>query len=397
MSAIVVIGAGQAAASLRQEGYEGEIVILGDEPHPPYQRPQLSKKYFSGDISLEQVYLRPEKFYEEQNINLRTNTLVTGIDPLNKAVTVGDSETVNYEKLLIATGSRPRKLDLKGSDLKGIYYLRTISDVDLISTAMESAASVCIIGGGYIGLEVAAIASTSGLQVTVLETEDRILARVTTAEMSDFYHQLHSSRGVKIHTQKTCSGFEGENCIERVLCDDRSFEADLVIVGIGVLPNIELAAESGLACENGIIVDDHCMTSDPDIYAAGDCTNHPNPMLSRRLRVESVQNAMDQARTASTNMLGGDLSYTAIPWFWSDQYELKLQMVGFSSDGATQVLRGNKSDNAFAVLYLDEGAIVAVDAVNSPREFMVARQLYGRQVDAVQLADSQFDLKDLLA
>ncbi len=400
MSAIVVIGAGhaagQTAASLRQENYEGEIVILGDEPHPPYQRPQLSKKYLSGDITLEQVYLRPEKFYGDNNINLRTNSPVTNIDPLSKAVTVGNTETIIYEKLLIATGSRPRKLDLNGSDLKGIYYLRSISDVDLISTAMKSAASVCIVGGGYLGLEVAAIAVTSGLQVTVLETEERILQRVTTAEMSAFYHELHTSRGVKIHTQTACSGFEGEKQVERVLCGDRSFDADLIIIGIGILPNTELAAESGLACENGIVVDDHCLTSDPNIFAAGDCTNHPNPLLGRRLRLESVQNAMDQARTAAANMLGGDISYAAIPWFWSDQYELKLQMVGVSSDGATQVLRGNKSDNAFAVFYLDGGAVVAVDAVNSPREFMVARQLYGRQVDASQLADTQFNLKDLL-
>ncbi|MFP6808094.1 MAG: FAD-dependent oxidoreductase [Pseudomonadales bacterium] len=400
MTAMVVVGAGQAAgqavASLRQAGYEGEIVLLGDEAHPPYQRPPLSKQYLSGEHGLEKVYLRPEKFYKDRNIDLRTGVTVSSIDPATKTVSLDGGETIEYEKLLIAIGSRPRKLNIEGSDLKGIHYLRTIADVDEISEAMKTAKSLCIVGGGYIGLEVASVAVVAGLEVNVLEMEDRILQRVTTPEMSEFYHQLHTSRGVKIHLNTGCSGFEGTDSVERVICGDRAIEADLVIVGIGIIPNIALGKDAGLTCDNGIVVDDHCRTSDEHIYAAGDCTNHPNPILGRRLRLESVPNAMDQARTASSNMLGTDKTYAAIPWFWSDQYELKLQMVGFSSDGDTQVVRGDKEANQFAVFYLNEGAVVAVDAVNSPREFMVAKQLYGKQVDASQLADVDFELKTLL-
>ena len=400
MSAMVMIGAGhaagQAAASLRQARYEGEIVILGDEPHPPYQRPPLSKQYLSGEHGLEKVYLRPEKFYADRNIDLRTEVSVTKIDPANKSVTTIGGDTIDYEKLLIATGSRPRKLGIAGSDLGGIHYLRTIADVDAISAAMKTASSVCIVGGGYIGLEVASVAVVSGLQVNVLEMEERILQRVTTPEMSEFYHDLHTGRGVKIHVNTACSGFEGDAHVERVVCGETSIEADLVIVGIGIIPNTELASDAGLTCDNGIVVDDHCVTSDPNIFAAGDCTNHPNPILDRRLRLESVPNAMEQARTAAANMAGGDKSYAAVPWFWSDQYELKFQMVGFPSDGDVQVVRGNKVTNEFAVFYLNNGAVVAVDAVNSPREFMIAKQLYGKQVDASQLADSDFDLKILL-
>lgn len=400
MSAMVIVGAGQAAgqaaASLRQAGYEDGIVILGDEAHPPYQRPPLSKQYLSGEHGLEKVYVRPEKFYADKNIDLRTGVTVNKIDAEAKTVSTADGDTVAYEKLLIATGSRPRILNIPGSDLNGIHYLRSIADVDGIQAAMKTAKSVCIVGGGYIGLEVASVAVVAGLEVNVLEMEDRILQRVTTPEMSEFYHQLHTGRGVKIHVNTACSGFEGDGAVKRVMCGDSSIEADLVIVGIGIIPNIELAQDAGLECTNGIVVDDHCQTSNPDIYAAGDCTIHPNPILNRTLRLESVPNAMDQARTSAANMLGGDKVYAAVPWFWSDQYELKLQMVGFSADGDTQVVRGDKSANQFATFYLKDGAVVAVDAVNSPREFMVAKQLYGKQVDAGDLANLEFELKTLL-
>jgi 3-phenylpropionate/trans-cinnamate dioxygenase ferredoxin reductase subunit len=397
---MVIIGAGQAAgqaaASLRQEGYEGEIIILGDETHPPYQRPPLSKQYLSGEHGLDRVYVRPEKFYADKDVDLRTGVAVTAIDTAAKTVTTDDGDIIAYEKLLIATGSRPRILNIPGSDLKGIFYLRTIADVDRIRDAMETARNVVIVGGGYIGLEVASVAAGAGLNVSVLEMESRILQRVTTPEMSEFYHKLHTDRGVNILTETTVSGFEGDGQVTSVLCGDTSIEADLVIVGIGIVPNVEIATEAGIEVNNGILVDDHCRTSAPDVYAAGDCTNHPNSLLNRRLRLESVPNAMEQARVAASNMLGGDKIYAAVPWFWSDQYELKLQMVGFSSDGDTQVLRGDKSINQFAVFYLKDGAVVAVDAVNSPREFMVCKQLYGRQVDPAVLADPETDLKTLL-
>ena len=402
MSSIVIIGAGQAAgqaaASLRQEGFEGKITILGDEAQPPYQRPPLSKAYLSGDLAMDRVLVRPEKFYPDKNIELHTNTQVESIDRAAKSVTTQDGTVFEYEKLLIATGSRPRKLNIEGSDLAGIHYLRTIDDVDKIRAAMTSARRLCIVGGGYIGLEVAAVAVTAGLEVTVLEMESRILQRVTTPEMSEFYHSLHTERGVNLMVNTGVSGFAGDGSVSEVLCgDDVRVPADLVIVGIGIIPNVELAEAAGIECENGISVNDHCQTSDPDIYAAGDCTNHPNPILDRRLRLESVPNAMEQARVASANMVGGDKVYAAVPWFWSDQYDLKLQMVGFSSDGDESVVRGDKSANQFAVFYLKEGKVVAVDAVNSPKEFMVCKQLYGKPVDAAALADTNVDLKSLLS
>ena len=401
MSGIVVIGAGQAAgqaaASLRQEGYEGEITIIGDEAQAPYQRPPLSKAYLSGEVGLDRVLVRPENFYADKGINLQTGVRVESINRADKTIATSTGSTLSYDKLLIATGSRPRILNIQGSDLKGLHYLRTVDDVDGIRTAMEAAKNVCIVGGGYIGLEVAAVAKKAGHNVTVLEMEDRILQRVTTAEMSEFYHALHTGRGVDIRVNTMVSGFTGENGrVSSVLCGDESISADLVIVGIGIIPNVELAEAAGLTCDNGIVVNDHCQTSDPDIYAAGDCTNHPNPILDRRLRLESVPNAMEQARTACSNMLGGDKTYAAVPWFWSDQYELKLQMVGFSADGDQSVLRGDKASNEFAVFYLKDGLVVAVDAVNSPKEFMVAKQLYGKAVNEADLANPAFELKELL-
>ncbi len=401
MSGIVVIGAGQAAgqaaASLRQEGYEGEITIIGDEAQAPYQRPPLSKAYLSGEVGLDRVLVRPENFYADKGINLQTGVRVESINRAEKTIATSTGSTLSYDKLLIATGSRPRILNIEGSDLEGLHYLRTVDDVDGIRTAMEAAKNVCIVGGGYIGLEVAAGAKKAGHNVTVLEMEDRILQRVTTPEMSEFYHALHTGRGVDIRVNTMVSGFAGENGrVTSVLCGDESIPADLVIVGIGIIPNVELAEAAGLTCDNGIVVNDHCQTSDPDIYAAGDCTNHPNPILDRRLRLESVPNAMEQARTACSNMLGGDKTYAAVPWFWSDQYELKLQMVGFSADGDQSVLRGDKTSNEFAVFYLKDGNVVAVDAVNSPKEFMVAKQLYGKAVNEADLANPAFELKELL-
>lgn len=401
MAGMVIIGAGhaagQAAASLRQEKYEGEITIIGDEPHVPYQRPPLSKHYLAGEQGIERVYLRPEKFYSDKNITLQLNTRVTAIDPAARTISLDNDTHVEYEKLIIATGSRARILDIQGSNLGGIHYLRTIGDVDAIRAEMQPGKNLVIIGGGYIGLEVASVGVEAGLNVHVLEMESRILQRVTTPEMSSYYHQLHSGRGVHIHTETGASGFAGsDGQVTEVLCGDQSFAADLVIVGIGILPNVELAIEAGLECDNGIVVDDHCRTSDPHIYAAGDCTNHPNPLLDRRLRLESVPNAMEQARVCVSNMLGGDKTYASIPWFWSDQYELKLQMVGFSADGDEHVVRGDPQTNEFAVFYLNNGKVVAADAVNSPKEFMICKQLIGQEVDPVILATPDSDLKALL-
>jgi 3-phenylpropionate/trans-cinnamate dioxygenase ferredoxin reductase subunit len=401
MTCVLVVGgghaAGQAVASLRQEGFEGEIVVVGDEPHPPYQRPPLSKQYLSGEHGLEKVHLRQEAFYEERNIELRTGERIESIDRAGNTATTAAGDTIAYDHLLLATGSRPRLIPVPGADLDGVHYLRTIDDVDGIRDEMIAGKRMVVVGGGYVGLEVAAVAAESGLEVTVLEMEDRILQRVTTPEMSAFYTQLHEGHGVTIKTSTTVSGFGGDDRVTEVVTDQGNLPADVVIVGIGIVPNVELAEASGLACDNGIVVDDHCRTDDPDIYAAGDCTNHPNALLDRRLRLESVPNAMGQARVAAANIAGGDKTYAAIPWFWSDQYDLKLQMVGFSSDGDTQVVRGNPQDNQFARFYLKDGVVVAVDAVNSPREFMACRQMVakGTRVDPEKLADPEVSLKEV--
>ena len=401
MSGVVIIGAGhaagQAAASLRQAKYAGDITIVGDEAHIPYQRPPLSKAYLKGDQSTDKVYLRAESFYADRNIAMKLSTRATAIDTTAKTVALSSDETLHYDHLLISTGSRPRKLSIDGSDLPGIHYLRTMDDVDGLRDGMQADANLVIVGGGYIGLEVAAVGRELGLNVHVLEMEERILQRVTTPEMSAYYHQLHEGRGVNIHTNTAVTSFAGDGKVQEVLCGDKRFPADIVIVGIGIIPNTELAEAAGIVCDNGIVVDDHCCTSDPNVYAAGDCTNHPNPLLDRRLRLESVPNAMDQARVSTANMLGDDKTYAAIPWFWSDQYELKLQMVGFSADGDAQVLRGDMASNQFAIFYLKDGKVVAADAVNSPKEFMLCKQLVGKSADPAMLADPEADLKALLA
>lgn len=399
-SGVVIIGAGQAsavaAATLRKEKYTGTIKILGDESQPAYDRPPLSKYYLAGEMELPKLLIRPEEFYADNDIDLHTNTRVVSIDADAKQVVTAADEVFDYDKLVIATGSRARRLNLPGSDLEGIFYLRTLDDVDLIRQAMGSGKRLCVIGGGYVGLEVAAVASVAGLEVTVIETQDRILQRVTTPEMSDYYHNLHVERGVNIMRNTAVTGFEGTGSVSKVLCGDDTVDADLVIIGVGIVPNVEIAESAGIECDNGILVDDHGQTSNPDIYAAGDCTNHPNRLLGRRLRLESVPNAIEQARVACINLLGGDLEYASIPWFWSDQYELKLQMVGFSSDGEESVVRGDKSTNSFAVFHLRDGCVVAVDAVNNSKAFMLGKRLYGKSVDAKLLADESVELKSFL-
>lgn len=400
MSKTIIIGAGQAggqaAASLRQQKYQGEIILFGDEPYPPYQRPLLSKQYLSSEEAEDRVFLRADKFYQDHNISLRTSETISEIDPESKTVTTDKGETIEYQDLILATGSRPRKLKITGSDLLGIYYLRTLDDVNSIKNEMQAGKKLAIVGGGYIGLEVASVAVTAGMEVSVIEAEDRILKRVTTEEMSKFYHQLHVGRGVKIYLQTGVEGFEGEGRVSRVLCGNEKIDADVVIVGIGVIPNVELAEAAGIECDNGILTNEYCQTELPHIYAAGDCSNHPNPVLGRRLRLESVPNAMEQAKVVAANIIGKEKIYSAVPWFWSDQYEHKLQMVGFSSDGEKQVIRGDKDKKQFAIYYLNNDCLVAVDAVNSSVDFMAGRQLYGRKFSPEKLADLSNEVKECL-
>lgn len=403
MERIVVVGAGQGAgqlvASLRQEKYEGEILMIGDEPYLPYQRPPLSKTYLSGELELPRVLVRPEKFYADKNIETRLGTRVTAIDRDAKTITLDDGSVVEWSRLVLATGSHARRLNLPGIELPGVHYLRTIEDVDAIRASMGEGRRLVIIGGGYIGLEVAAVARKMGMDVTVLEMEDRILARVTTEEMSAYYTKVHTQHGVEIRTRAAAAEILGEDRVTGVKCTDGTeLEADAVIVGVGILPTTELAEAAGLECNNGIVVDDHCRTSDPDIYAIGDCSNHPSELLGRRLRLESVPNAMDQARVVAKNLTGGDATYNAVPWFWSDQYDLKLQMVGFSAEADEQVVRGDPDTGSFARFYLRDGVVIAVDAVNRPKEFMVSKQLVANRtrVDAGRLEDESVDVKELI-
>lgn len=399
---VVIVGGGhaggQAAASLRQEGYEGEVIVVADEPHIPYQRPPLSKQYLAGEYGLERVYLRPEKFYEDKRIAVRKGVRVLEIDPNARTLECSNSETLAYDKLLLATGSRPRKLVTAGDDLAGVHYLRTIADVDAIRRDFQPGRRIAIVGGGYIGLEVAAVAVETGLAATVLEMEDRILGRVTTPEMSAFYHDLHTAKGVVIRTGLRAESFSGaDGRLKQVVCAGGDIvDADLAVVGIGIVPNVELAAAAGLDCDNGIIVDETTRTTDPDIHAVGDCTNHPNPILGRRLRLESVPNAMEQSRVAAANLAGADKVYGAVPWFWSDQYDLKLQMVGFSAGADGHVMRGDPANQQFATFHLSGDTVIAADAVNSAREFMAARQLVGKKVDVGSLGDPSVDLRAVL-
>ena len=400
MAGMVIIGCGQAggqaAASLRQEKYEGPITMIGQEPYIPYQRPPLSKQYLSGEQEKEKLSLRQESFYSEKEINLMLETSVLSLDPHKKELQLEKGETVTYDKLLIATGGRPRKLEVDGHTLKGIHYLRNIDDVDAIKTQMSISQNLVIVGGGYIGLEVASVAIKKGLTVSVLEMESRILERVTTEEMSAFYHQLHTDEGVNILTSTQAKAFKGSETVESVVCGDHEIPADLVIVGIGILPNTEMAEAAGLETNNGLVVDEYCRTSNEHIFAAGDCTNHPNPILNRRLRLESVPNAMEQGRVAASNMLGGSKSYASMPWFWSDQYEHKLQMVGFSKDSDQSVVRGDMESKSFTVFYLKDGSIIAADSVNNPKEFMASKQLVGKKASIEALADTSIELKTLI-
>ena len=398
---ILIVGGGQAggqaAASLRQAGFEGRVVLLAEESHIPYQRPPLSKGYLAGEQGLGRVYLRPPGFYQTHNIEVRAGQRVRRLDVGAKTVACASGEILGYDKLLLATGARPRRLDVPGADLPGVHCLRTIADANAIGTDLRPSRRLVIVGGGYIGLEVAAVAVTLGVQVTVLEMEERILGRVASPALSAFYHRLHTDKGVAIRTEAKVCGFIGQDRLEAVVCaDGRRFPSDIAIVGVGVVPNVELAAEAGLACDDGIVVDEHARAGAPDVYAAGDCANHPNALVGRRLRLESVPNAMEQARVAAANLVargGAAKTYNAAPWFWSDQYDLKLQMVGFATDAERSVTRGDPRSKRFTTFHLRGDELVAADAVNSPREFMAARQLVGRKVAPHLLADPATDIR----
>ena len=405
VSRIVVVGGGQAGGqavdSLRREGFDGEILLVTAEHQPPYQRPPLSKDYLAGRTGLDRVLLRPESFYAESSVELLTGTRAASIDPGAHRVELESGRTLDYDRLLLATGSRVRRLDgMPGSDLDGVLYLRTVEDSDRIRAAMENAERAVIVGGGYIGLEVASVAVEAGRAVTVVETLPRLLARVATARLAGFYADLHRARGVDLRLGKSVSGFRGEGGTVRAvaLADGSEIPADLVVVGIGIEPVTDLARAAGIDCDNGIAVDSGCRTSAPDVFAAGDCTSHPNAFFGRRVRLESVPNAMEQGRVAAATMLGEDRAYASEPWFWSDQHGVRLQMAGLSEGADQAVVRGKFGGDSFITFHLRDGVLIGVDAVNGVREFIFCRRLIAKRArpDPAALADPSVPVKTLL-
>jgi len=403
-AATVIVGAGQAgsdlATALRQLGYAGRIILIGDESAIPYRRPPLSKAYLAGDVGDEALYFKTREAYTKHDIELRTGVHAVSIDRAAHTVTLGDGSCLAYDKLALTTGGRARRLDLPGADKPNVHYVRTMDDIRRLRESFKPGARLAIVGGGYIGLEVAAIGVKKGLEVTLVEALPRLLARVTGPELSAYYDAVHRRHGVDIRLGAGVRALEGERQVDAVVLDDGSrVPADLVIVGIGLIPNTELAAQAGLAVDNGIVVDLYGQTSDPDIVAAGDCTNHDNGFCGRRMRLESVPNASEQARVAAASICGSRVPHAGVPWFWSDQYDLKLQMAGLSQGHDRVVVRGSMAQDNFAAFYLQDGVVIAVDTVNRPQDFMFGKKMVaGRlRADPVVLADESVTLKSLVA
>jgi 3-phenylpropionate/trans-cinnamate dioxygenase ferredoxin reductase component len=397
----VIVGAShasvQAIDTLRREGHQGPIVLVGDEPHLPYNRPPLSKKFLSGELAPERLLLRSPQFYEQARVDTRLGLRVTAIDRGARRLRLADGGELTYDKLLLCVGSRPRMLETPGHALAGIHCLRTIADVEAIRAEMRGARRLVVVGAGYIGLEAAASARHLGLEVTVLEMADRPLGRVVAPQLSEFYLRRHEREGVQIHCNATVTAFEGDGRVRAVVCNDQEYPADLVIVGVGILPDVSLAAAAGIHCDNGVWVDEQCQTSDPHVWAAGDCTNHPSVRYGRRVRLESVDNAVEQGRVAATNMCGRLARHELVPWFWSDQYDVKLQIAGLSQGYDEAVVRGDPQTGRFALYYLAKGELLAVDAVSSPRDFMTGKRWIAehKHPDPAKLADASCDLKSI--
>lgn len=400
---IVVIGAGHAAAqvvdSLRREGFAGRLVLVGEEPTLPYQRPPLSKKFLAGEMEPDRLPIRHAAFYESIHCELLLGNPVDAINTGARELKLADGSRLTYDKLVLAIGGHARPLPVPGADLAGVHVLRTMTDVNAIRAQAVPGTPVVIVGAGYIGLECAATFRKLGLDVTVIEMMDRVMSRVVAPEMSRFYAGEHLAHGVSILIGKRVGAMLGDKRVTAVECTDGTrVPADLVLIGIGLVPNTELASTAGVQCDNAIAVDEHCRTSDPDVYAIGDCCSHPSPRYGRRIRLESVDNAFEQARTAAANICGRLLVHDKTPWFWSDQYELKLQIVGLCQGYDTVVLRGDPAGRAFSCCYLRDGELIALDAVNHAKDFMAARKLVGEHVkpDPVRLADPALAIKDTL-
>ena len=387
---IVIVGAGQAAAqlvlSLRQGGYKDAIRMIGDEPYAPYQRPPLSKKFLTERPSADTLYFRPEHFWREQGVTADYGVAVDAIDRASKRVSFKGGHA-GYGTLLLSTGTRARAIPLPGVDLAGVFSLRKIDDVVALRPALNAAERIVIVGGGYIGLEVAAVARTEGRSVTVLEAEDRVLKRVAGPATSDFFDRYHRDRGVDIRLGARLVAIERDGGALRArLATGDTRPADLVLVATGARANDDLAHAAGLTCQDGIMVDEFARTSAPDILAIGDCTRFPSRRYGRRLRLESVQNAIDQAKAAAAVMLGKPQPYDPVPWFWSDQYDIKLQIAGLADGYETVETVGDPTAARFSVEYRQGGRLIAVDAVNDGRAHMLSRRRIAEETAAGQEA-----------
>lgn len=399
---IAIIGAGQAggqtAYSLRLAGYGGAIDLIGDEPAPPYQRPPLSKAYLKGEMEAERLYLKPLEYYSDHAINLITGNAVKKIDLTDKGIELERGAAIGWDKLVIATGARPRKLVMPGADLKGVLELRTLADVDQLKLLAAPGARLVVIGAGYIGLEAAAVGAQLGLKVTVLEAMHQVLSRVAGSEIGAFYTYTHRAAGTDVRLEARLEAFEGSGHITGVrLAGGEIIPCDLALVGVGVLPNLELALDAGIVCGNGIVIDAQGRTSHPDVYAAGDVAWRPLVHFGREGRLESVHNAIEGGKIAAAAMLGAAPPTLEVPWFWSDQFDLKLQTAGLWTGADAQILRGDPQSKAFAVFYLKEGRVIAVDAVNSAAEYVVGRKLVAAQatIAPAELADKSISMKDI--
>lgn len=401
ISTILIIGGGQAGAqaidTLRREGFVGRLVLIGDEPELPYQRPPLSKKYLSGEMAADRLVFRHQSFYDEHRVELKLGRRAARIDATARQVALADGEMLAYDRLLLCLGAESRRLTCPGVTLPGVHYLRGLKDVGPIQGGIKPHGRVVVIGGGYIGLETAATCRGLKCDVTVLEMADRIMNRVVAPCVSGYFAAEHRSHGVDILCNTQVVRLEGAGRVERVVCaDGSSHAADLVIVGVGAVATTELASAAGLKCDDGIVVDEYCRTSDAAIYAAGDCTNHPSPRFGRRVRLESVDNAFEQAKTAALNLLDRPVAHDRVPWFWSDQFDNKLLIVGLNAGHDRQVLRGDPSLRSFSVCYLKGRELLAVEAINHSKDYMAARKLIAERalLDPEKLADGGLGLKE---
>jgi len=403
MEDVVVIGAGQAGASLvarlRGKGYEGRVTLLGNEPVAPYQRPPLSKGYLLGDMDVDRLLLRPESYYSDNAITLRTDSAVSAIAPETRRITLATGESISYGNLVLATGAVPRRLPAgMGGELAGVHVVRTLADVDALAPACRPGARLLIVGGGYIGLEAAAVAAKLGLHVTLIEAAERILGRVAAPETADFFRNLHGAHGVDIREGVALDHLTGEggHVTGARLADGSNVQADLVIVGIGITPDTALAEATGLAIDNGIAVDARGRTSASDIWAAGDCASFPHE--GGQLRLESVPNAIDMAECVADNIMGAETAYVPKPWFWSDQYDVKLQIAGLNTGYTDVITRPGTREGSVSFWYFAGDRLLAVDAANEPRAYMIGKRLIeaGQSPAPAQVADPETDLKALL-